>query len=186
MKETILQLHEEMAKAIGQPGGDTIGTARIEKSYNIAADYWQRVKKVVRRSVFASDAEEIDFFRNRKVMFTGVLEYYLLLFRFQMYADTSSTALENFRRDETDRIRKFRETHGIFITYYEQGRAEWDDQYFLRRKFHKAQRPPSQVYDRAPDLWTNGDWIITLHHGNRLFEEFLWAAKHPKKSPAKS
>jgi hypothetical protein len=64
---------------------------------------------------FPHDAAEIDFFRNQKAKFTGLLEYYLLLFRHQIHGDAGSAVLEQFRREETDRIRKFSETHAIFI-----------------------------------------------------------------------
>jgi len=173
MKETILLLHEEMIKAIGRLGGETTGSALTDRCYHIAADHWQRIKEYIRRIGFSDDADEIDFFKNRKVLFTGLLEFYLLLYRFQVYAGAGSGLLEEFRKGEVDRIRNFRETHASFKSYYDQARAEWDDLYFLRRKFHKVQRPPSQVYDRATDFWTNGDWIVTLLTANRQFERFL-------------
>jgi hypothetical protein len=139
----------------------------------VAAQYWQRAKQEVRQSGFHDDAVEIDFFKHLKPGFTALLEYYLLLFRYHLYTKTGGDALEQYRKDELDRIRQFREAHAPFIQYYEQGRTEWDDLYFLRRKFNKMQRPPSQVYDRATDLWTNGDWILTLLHANSRFEQFL-------------
>src|SRR5580658_296315 len=127
VKETILQLHAEMEQAIGRLDGAMPGTVLSDQSYQIATDYWKRVKQHIRVSRFAHDAEEIDFFKNRKVLFTGPLEYYLLLYRYHIYAGAGSSAIEQFRSEETDRIRKFRETHAPFITYSEQGRTEWDD-----------------------------------------------------------
>ncbi len=177
MKKTILLLQEEMVKAIGRLGGETTGSALTDRCYHLAADHWQRAKEHIRQTGFANDAEEIDFFKNQKPLFTGLLEFYLLLYRFQVHVDAGSTVLEEFRKDEVARIRKFREMHATFNNYYYQARTEWDDLYFLRRKFHKAQRPPSQVYDRATDFWTNGDWIVTLLTANRQFERFLESAK---------
>jgi len=173
MNEPILHLHEEMIRAIGRFDSETTGTAKTDHCYRIAADYWLLAKEEIRVNGFPDDAAEIDFFRNQKAKFTGLLEYYLLLFRYQINADAGSAVLDQFRREENDRIRKFRETHAIFINYYDEARTDWDDHYFLRRKFHKVQRPPSQVYDRATDFWTNGDWILTLLSANREFERFL-------------
>ncbi len=163
--------------AIGRFDVETTGTAKTDHCYRIAADYWQLAKEEIRVNGFPDDPAEIEFFRNQKAKFTGLLEYYLLLFRYQLHADPGSAVLEQFRREETDRIRKFRETHAIFINYYEEGRTDWDDHYFLRRKFHKVQRPPAQVYDRATDFWTNGDWILTMLYANRLVLQFLGPAK---------
>jgi hypothetical protein len=177
MNQPILQLHEEMIRAIGQFDGETTGTAKTDHCYRIAADYWQLAKEEIRVNGFPDDAAEIDFFRNQKAKFTGLLEYYLLLYRHQIHAADGSAVLEQFRREETDRIRKFRETHSIFINYYDESRTDWDNLYFLRRKFNKVQRPPAQVYDRATDFWTNGDWILTFLYANRRFEQFLGASK---------
>jgi hypothetical protein len=157
MKENILQLHRDMDQAIARLDGEPMGTTRTEQCYQIAADYWQRVKDQLRPTGFPDDASEIDFFKNQKTTFTGPLEYCLLLYRYYVYADTGREVVEQLRQEETDRIRKFPETHAIFINYHEQARTEWDKDYFLRRKFHKLQRPPSHVYDRAADFWTNGD-----------------------------
>lgn len=162
-----------MEQAIARIGHYPSGTTLTEQSYQVAAHYWQRAKQEVRQSGFHDDAAEIDFFKHLKPRFTALLEYYLLLFRYYLFADAGSDALEQYRKDEIDRIRQFRETHASFIQYYEQARTEWDDVYFLRRKFNKIQHPPSQVYDRASDLWTNGDWILTLLHANTRFEQFL-------------
>jgi hypothetical protein len=177
MNEPILQLHEEMIRAISRFDGETTGTAKTDHCYRIAADYWQLAKEDIRVNGFPDDPAEIDFFRNQKAKFTGLLEYYLLLYRYQINADAGNAMMEQFRQEETVRIRTFRETHAVFIHYYEEGRTDWDNHYFLRRKFHKVQRPAAQIYDRATDFWTNGDWIVTLLDANRRFEEFLGAAK---------
>jgi len=166
-----------MIRAISQFDGEPSGTVKTDHCYRIAADYWQLAKEEIRTNGFADDPVEIDFFRNQKAKFTGLLEYYLLLYRYQIHADAGSAATEQFRREATERIRRFRETHAVFIHYYEEARRDWDEHYFLRRKFHKVQRPPAQIYDRATDFWTNGDWIVTLLYANHRLEEFLGATK---------
>ncbi len=173
MKETILRLHSEMEETITQFGGIIAETTISEKAYQITTQYWQRIKQLVRDSGFADDASEIDFFKNLKPKFTSPLEFYLLVRRYQDYSDGIPEVIEKFRRQETIRIAGFRQKHAAFIEYYEQGRTEWDDMYFLRRKYQKVQRVPSQVYDRMQDFWTNGDWILTIYQADKLFEEFL-------------
>lgn len=173
MKDTILQLHAEMEDRIARLGGVTVGTAMSEEAYLVTTQYWQRVKQLVRDSGFADDASEIDFFKNLKSKFTSLLEYYLLVRRYQDYSDGIPEVIERLRQQETTRIIAFRQKHAAFIDYYNQGRTEWDDLYFLRRKYHKVQRVASQVYDRMQDFWTNGDWILTIYQADKLFEEFL-------------
>lgn len=179
MKETIRSLQEEMERALGQLAGPNHDNPAPESGYRLVAEYWQRLKLHIRQSGFPDDAAEIDFFRNIKPRFTFLLEYFLLLVRHQAYADAGAEALEAFRREERGRIERFNQQHAAFIKYYDAGRTEWDDQYFLRRKYRKAQRPPSQVYDRTADFWTNGDWIVTLLMAHRRFEEILHEALPP-------
>src|ERR1700727_347769 len=116
MKETILQLHHEMEQAIGRLGAETTGKAMTELCYQVTTHYWQRVKETVRRSGFQDDAMEIDFFKNIKPKFMALFEYYLLLFRYQIHAEGGGAVLEQFRQDETERFRKFRESNASFIT----------------------------------------------------------------------
>ncbi|HTR29586.1 MAG TPA: RteC domain-containing protein [Puia sp.] len=173
MKESILGLRDEMEQAIEYVSHSANRMSAIEQGYQIADAYWQRVKHLIRGSGFPDNAAEIEFFKHIKPKFTAHLEYCLLLYRYQGYVESEGEALTAFRAEETERIRKFRQTHAIFIDYYLNGRTEWDDVYFLRRKFNKVQRPPSQVYDRAQDFWTNGDWIVTLYLANARFEDML-------------
>jgi hypothetical protein len=174
-----------MERAIGQIASSTSGSAATEQAYQLADQYWQLAKHQVRQSGFSDDALEIEFFKHLKQKFTAALEYYLLLIRYQKYAEGGAAAVDQLRREEAERIRKFRDKHAIFIGYYEQGRTEWDNVYFLRRKFNKVQRPPSQVYDRVTELWTNGDWIVTLYLANMRFEAFMQSETPSPSEPSR-
>jgi len=173
MKETILRLHEDLHQELNKLSNEGTASIDAEQGFRIASDYWQQVKNLVRQNRFSDEAAEIDFFKNIKPKFTSQLEYFLLLYRYQVYASGDPVDYATYRREEITRLEKFRETHAVFIRYFEENRSDWDDTYFLRRKLQKTHRPPSQVYDRAKELWTNGDWIITLLIANRLFEEYL-------------
>src|SRR5580692_1292443 len=118
MKDSILRLQEEMQQAIAGISHYPTDTALTEQCYVVAAQYWQRAKQEVRQSGFHDDAVEIDFFKHLKPGFTALLEYYLLLFRYHLYTKTGGDALEQYRKDELDRIRQFREAHAPFIQYY--------------------------------------------------------------------
>jgi RteC protein len=177
MNKIPLRLLAELEKIIGRIDESKTDNAMTENRYETVAHYWRWVKDHIHQSNFLSDAAEIDFFRNIKPKFTAFLEYFLLLYRYQVSAGGGEDTLDQFRREELDRIRKFREKHATFINYYEQGGTGWDDVYFLRRKFNKVQRPPSQVYDRVREFWTNGDWIITRLQADRLFEQLLQPLK---------
>jgi hypothetical protein len=173
MKDVILRMHLEMEQAITHLGVDITDTNLIDQSYHLADQYWRRVKQQVRASGFRDDAEEIEFFKYIKPKFTGLLEFYLLLFRYQVHAEEGNPFVDQMRRDEAAKIVEFRQKHAFFIDYFDKGLTDWDSQYFLRRKFNRVQRPPSHVYDRAAEFWTNGDWILTIYHGNSRFEDFL-------------
>jgi hypothetical protein len=180
MQEYLLKLYDQLTAEINRIATETTGAPLADRAFDAASRYWQQVKLHVRQNGFADTNAEIEFFKTIKPKFTALLEFYLLLFRYWLYADSAVGVREKFRQDELERIRKFRETHATFIRYYEEGRTDWDKHYSLRRKFNRVQHPPSPVYDRATDFWTNGDWIVTLYLASNRFEKFL---QNPDGSP---
>src|ERR1700730_8226903 len=100
MKETILELYDEMEQAIEYISHSTNRMAVIEQSYQIADAYWQRVKHLVRQSGFPDGAAEIEFFKHVKPKFTAHLEYCLLFYRYQGYIESGGDTLREFRREE--------------------------------------------------------------------------------------
>lgn len=172
MKKTLSELTEDLHAETARLPQST-SQVETEKYFQLTDDFWCQAKAVARETGFKDDKAEIQFFKTIKAIFTGLLEYYILLYRYQGHAGGSVDDLAEFRRKELDRINEFRQTHEAFVRYLEAGRTDWDDVYFLRTNLRRTQRPVSQVYDRAKDLWTNGDWIVTQLEGNRLFEQFL-------------
>ena len=182
MKETILLLQAELKQEIDPISKTIAGPEEALKCYDIVSRYWHRAKSLVRQEGFRNDKDEIDFFKNWKAQFTGRLEYFLLIYRYQLFRAGGAIGLREFWLGQWERLRSFHVQHSTFIRYYEEGRSDWDDLYFLRRKFHKIQRRPYKVYDRTPELWTNGDWIVTLLTANRSFAEFLRSVGHTENS----
>ena len=177
--EPILQLHEEMIRAIGRFDGQIHRNSKDRP----LLPYRHRLLATCQRGKSASTDSLMTPLRsissgNQKQNSRACWNIIFFFFRYQIHADSGSVILQNnSARRRPDRIRTFRETHAVFIQYYEEARTDWDAHYFLRRKFHKVQRPRAQVYDRATDFWTNGDWILTLLYANRRFEQFLGNAK---------
>jgi hypothetical protein len=172
--DLVLQGQEQSIAALTKAAG--LGLESTQKCFEICNRAWGHVKKIVRNHGFTSDTEEIEFFKTLKPKFTGPLEFYLLLFRYRMFESGDPAVFRDYCENELRRLADFRKQHGILIDYCEQGRTDWDAEYFLHRNLQRRMRRVSQMYDRAIDLWTTGDWIVTTATAHKLLEPFLLAA----------
>jgi hypothetical protein len=173
MKFTILRLHAGLKRELDQIRHQPKGLGQIALSQQAASRYWLQAKIHIRESGFRTDRDEIEFFKIHKPKLASQIEYYILRYRLQLYKEGDPRELPEFLDKERQRLERFKTKHAAFIRYCEEGSTSWDEAYFLRRNYLKQQRPQSQVYDRAKDFWTNGDWIVTLNISNRLFEQYL-------------
>lgn len=81
---------------------------------------------------FGTEAEEIDFFRNIKPLFTGYMEFYSILYSAELFVpETAEDALQ-FRKEELNRSLQFLEKHKDFCDYLESGDTGCDREYFLQ------------------------------------------------------
>ena len=129
---------------------------------------------MVREIGFDDDAAEIRFFRLFKPRFTGQLEYYSLVYQYQLFLPPGDAREQvTFRVRERGKIDRFHLTHAAFIAYYNSGQKYNDPQYFLQRHFDPDQPGYVRPFDRDPAFRTTADWILTVLTGDDLYEKFL-------------
>ena len=104
--------------------------------FHVADHYWSRLRKEVTSCLFPSTAEEIDFFKTVKPLFTLEIEYYSLVFYSELcHAKiTDPTEIKQFWSNETLRLKKFIKKNENFYTYYKTGCIYKDEEYFTRAK----------------------------------------------------
>jgi len=150
------------------------GPGQTEACFKICLHHWTLLRELVKLEGFADDAAEIHFFKDVKPRFTGLLEFYHLVYFHQLFCPAGGPVdIEAFEQHERLKIERFREAHAGFIAYYEEGATDQDTGYFLRR--HRPPDPPPyvRVYDSDPEFLTAADWIVTLYIGYSRYEGYL-------------
>ena len=126
---------------------------------------------------FPGDPEEIDFFKRIKPSFTGQLEYYMLVYQYQLFCPWGDTDVAGYRQKEQKKIERFRETHAPFLNYCASGQTDKDAVFFLRKYYindgDQEPRPYVRMHDKDPKWMSSYDWILTLNVGFDLYEQFL-------------
>jgi hypothetical protein len=166
---TVLCLELDRIQEDTAPGSD-----QTEACFKACLHHWTLVRELARLQDFESDGAEIHFFRKIKPLFTGLLEYYHLVYFHQLFCPAGGSAeILAFEQNERLKIERFRKVHAAFIAYYEAGATGEDAAYFLRR--HRPPEPPPyvRVYDMDPEFLTAGDWMVTLYIGYARYEKYL-------------
>jgi hypothetical protein len=150
------------------------GTEQIEAWFRCTLGYWTRLRTAVRQTGFASDSEETHFFKTIKPRFTGRLEYYTLLYNFELFHPIDEPAeLEFYCCREQQKITRFRSEHQAFLRYSASGKTDKDTLFFLRRNDAEEARPYARVFDQGAEFSSAYDWILTLELGYNLYSQFL-------------
>lgn len=136
MRKTALQCYQWMMAEIQvcrEGSGDK--EKEIETCFEIASNYWNDLKAQVEDYAFASEAEEIDFFKNIKPMFTTEIKFYNLLYHALLFKPSvDPPEIEYFWSRELLRLERFRDANKDFCRYVETGGEDKDEIYFLRKE----------------------------------------------------
>jgi hypothetical protein len=165
------QLYQELTLLLCS---ELSGTERIEACFKCTLLHLAKLKQLVNQTGFTDDPEEIHFFKHIKPQFTGRLEYYTLIYNFQLFHPIDNPFdLYAYCHRERQKVVKFTRDQETFIQYYTEGRTDHDALFFLRRNYEAESRPYSRVFDQDPGFAAAFDWIAALHIGNDLYDRFL-------------
>ena len=103
----------------------------IELSFMATERAWVKVRQMTTFD-FESDTEEILFFKHVKPQFTGLLEFFTLLYKAEVFAPEDTNEQLNYWTLELINCGKFLNDHCDFYEYHKQQKTEKDSQYFLR------------------------------------------------------
>jgi hypothetical protein len=154
--------------------GTMPGATQIEACFRCCLEHWTQARELARQRGFADEPSEIQFFRQIKPSFTGLLEYYHHVYFHQLFCPPGDRSeFLAFEQNERAKMQQFREANAAFIAYYETGATDQDAAYFLRRHRPTDPAPYARVYDMDPEFLTAKDWVLTLYIGYARYEKFL-------------
>jgi len=147
---------------------------RIECCFRTADDFWLRMRDALSDHVFKNEAEEIDFFKNVKPLFTSQIELYTLIYQGMLFKpDADTIKIESFWESESGRLHRFCESKEAFIQYYKSGDTSLDRQYFLRDNNHPA--PAPKIYDKNANFSTSHDGLVAALLAQEMYHEYTRA-----------
>ncbi|HVS97789.1 MAG TPA: RteC domain-containing protein [Puia sp.] len=154
------------------------GLERTEHCFKSCLRHWEGLRRWVKEHGLGDDRNEIRFFKYIKPQFTGRLEFHILAYQYQTFHPMDDPFRNvTFLHREKQKIAAYRDKHQDFLNYYAGGKTDQDELLFLRRTYltsaSQQLHAHVRVYDQDPDLSTTGDWLVTLHVGFKLYEQFL-------------
>ncbi len=159
-KEFLLETNEDV------PVGMTERES-VEEKYWKAKKHWEQWKGLIKKIVFESDAEEIDFFKNVKPLITSRIEYYVLLSEALLFVPgnrptDSKEMVISFWKEQEKRCQRFFEKCKPMIEYYHSGNTKFDKMYFLRKNNSNdvSAFSPAPVHEEDNVYCTFADPII--------------------------
>jgi hypothetical protein len=133
---------------------------QFERSYETTVFNWMLLKDKIIVHQFESLNEEVDFFKNIKPRFTGEIEYYSLLYHFEIFKPANELELISFLHNEGMRLENFIEKNRSFYQYYKSNRNDYDQIYFVRANNELKEHPRSRYYDMEKGANTSHDHLV--------------------------
>lgn len=144
----------------------------VECCYRVAMNYWKELKELFISGTMQMDAEEIEFFKEVKPLFTSHIEYYLILNQVVLFVPNIEQEKKEYWNEEEKRYHRYCKRHENFIAYYESGSTERDSEYFLQRNNRVEMPPQERIYEDA-DCRSSHDHIVRGLLAGSMYHDFV-------------
>ncbi|HSC36938.1 MAG TPA: RteC domain-containing protein, partial [Chitinophagaceae bacterium] len=152
------------------------------EAFALCRENLQLLKQQVAAYTFSGPAEEIDFFRHIKPLFSAKLIYYYRLFHF--YAAMPRWGRRQRKahfKKELKTIQLFFADHHYFCIYYNAGSTYLDDQYFVRGHDDISLLPADAMLLYDDTFSASHDAIVAIILAYDQLEEHLLDALRSRK-----
>lgn len=132
-----IQLYEEMLTEIDACKQEKqCEDERIQGCFEIAGSYKERINEAVRNFNFASQEDEVFFFKKVKPLFTAEVEFYTYLYHIVLFKtkemESDKHELEAFYKRQLLKREKLRKENVAFYNYVQNENTYADTQWFTR------------------------------------------------------
>jgi hypothetical protein len=165
------ELYREMMEALERAQG--VGMpAPADRSYWIACDYWEQLKKITPNAELENEATAIEFFRNTKTKFTSQVQYATMLSEVLLFVPEHSDEKKLYWKGEQKRYGRFYEKNSEFIDYYNSDKHHMDALYFTRVRADNISEPRMR-YDEDIRFCSGKDHIVRGVLAHLLYKDFV-------------
>lgn len=152
----------------------------VEENYWKAKKQWEDCKELIKKTAFENDAVEIQFFKNLKPQITSRIEYYVLLSETLLFVPgnrptDSKELVISFWKEQEKRCQRYFDKNKTIIEYYDTGKTELDDEYFLRRNnsIDVSSMSPAPVNEESNEFCTYADPLIRGYLAYKKYDAYV-------------
>lgn len=139
----------------------------ILKSINV-------IKKIVSKSSFKTDSEEIIFFKEIKPQFTSKLIFYNMVYKIEMKKPNGGNRiLKKYFHNELLKLKSFFDNELEFYQYYRSGSTYLDYKYFQRGKFDIKLVLDNYYFETDTTFSTSHDFKVAQILANDLIQLYI-------------
>lgn len=147
---------------------------QIECAFRTCEMNWKKLQTLLYTYQFHSESEEAWFFKTIKPQFTGLIEYYALVYKAALFLpDDDQHDIYKFWQNELQLARRFFAEHESFYQYYKTGMTEMDTIYFVRANNDPTILPAAKAYDIAPEATTSHDHLVASIIAREQYMEYV-------------
>jgi len=147
---------------------------KCEQVISIILKSFNELKKIVTKTNFKTETEEIQFFKELKPQFTSKLIYYNRVYKIEMKKPNGGIRiLKKYYNNELLKLKAFFDNELDFYQYYRSGSTYLDYKYFLRGKFDIKLALDTYYFETDTSFATSHDFKVATILANDLIELYL-------------
>lgn len=148
---------------------------QIECAFRTCELNWKKLQSLLHNYRFTSESEEAWFFKTVKPQFTGLIEYYALVYKAALFLPDNDHRhdIYKFWQNELQLTKRFFSEHESFYKYYKAGLTEMDTIYFVRANNDPTLLPATKAYDIAPEATTSHDHLVASIIARERYMEYI-------------
>ncbi|MGX7666290.1 RteC domain-containing protein [Flavobacterium pedocola] len=147
---------------------------KCENAIDIILKSIEAIKKIISKSTFKTDSEEIIFFKEIKPQFTSKLIFYNMVYKIEMKKPNGGNRiLKKYYHNELLKLKAFFDNELEFYQYYRSGSTYLDYKYFQRGKFDIKLALDSYYFEADTTFSTSHDFKVARILANDLIQLYL-------------
>ena len=142
---------------------------KCENAIDIILKSIEAIKKIISKSTFKTDSEEIIFFKEIKPQFTSKLIFYNMVYKIEMKKPNGGNRiLKKYYHNELLKLKAFFDNELEFYQYYRSGSTYLDYKYFQRGKFDIKLALDSYYFEADTTFSTSHDFKVARILANEI------------------
>lgn len=147
---------------------------KCEQAISIILKSINELKKIVTKTNFKTESEEIQFFKEIKPQFTSKLVFYNRVYKIEMKKPNGGNKIiKKYYNNELQILKNFFDSELEFYQYYRSGNIYLDYKYFLRGKFDIKLTLDPYYFETDATFATSHDFKVATILANDLIELYI-------------